>query len=73
MQDDLLQLAAIPSISALPEHQADVLRASQWLIERLTRAGLEVVCPGQELLIDHISAVMKEACLEELLCRCGPG
>ena len=39
---DLLDLAAIPSVSALPEHAGDVEKAAAWLSDRLTAAGLEV-------------------------------
>lgn len=39
---DLLKLAAIPSISSLPEHARDIVAASEWLIEKLKAAGLEV-------------------------------
>jgi hypothetical protein len=46
---DLLELAAIPSISSLPENSGDVEKAAAWLSERLTDAGLEVrfciACP----------------------------
>ena len=40
---DMLALLRIPSISALPEHAADVHRAAEWLRERIARAGLEDV------------------------------
>ena len=39
---DLLELAAIPSISSLPENSGSVEEAAAWLSERLTDAGLEV-------------------------------
>ena len=39
---DLLDLAAIPSVSSLPEYGEDVERAAAWLSDRLTTAGLEV-------------------------------
>ena len=39
---ELLDLAAIPSISSLPEHAADVEKAAQWLVKRLKTAGFEV-------------------------------
>lgn len=58
---DLMQLARIASISALPEHAADVQQAAEWLVARLRSAGLEnvqqmppaqgaqpVVSPGSE-------------------------
>ena len=31
--DELTQYLAIPSISALPEHKADVRRAAEWTAE----------------------------------------
>jgi acetylornithine deacetylase/succinyl-diaminopimelate desuccinylase-like protein len=41
--DELKQYLAIPSISALPQHAADVRRAAEWTAEALRRAGLENV------------------------------
>ncbi|GIM45866.1 peptidase M20 [Collibacillus ludicampi] len=41
--DELKQLLAIPSVSALPEHKQDIQRAAQWLAESLKRAGMEQV------------------------------
>jgi len=35
----LFELLAIPSISARPEHRADLLRAAQWLAQRLAELG----------------------------------
>ncbi|CAK0764903.1 hypothetical protein CVIRNUC_003205 [Coccomyxa viridis] len=43
IDEDLLQLAAIPSISSLPEHAKDIIAASQWLIDHLKSSGLENV------------------------------
>ncbi len=45
--DALLELARIPSISALPEHAPDMVRAAEWVADRLRRVGAtEVeVCP----------------------------
>jgi len=37
---DLISLLRIPSISALPEHAADVRRAAEFVRDWLTRAGL---------------------------------
>src|SRR6478672_4628196 len=42
-QDEFFDLLRIPSISALPEHAADVQRAAAWVAKRLTAAGLESV------------------------------
>src|SRR5687767_10487529 len=39
--DELKQYLAIPSISALPEHSADVRRAAEWTSEALRTAGLQ--------------------------------
>ncbi|KAL4448121.1 hypothetical protein ABPG75_005340 [Micractinium tetrahymenae] len=39
----LLELAAIPSVSALPENHGDLLAAAGWLQRRLEAAGLENV------------------------------
>ena len=47
-------LLAIPSISALPEHRADVARAAQWLADELTRIGLArvavIATPGHPMV-----------------------
>jgi acetylornithine deacetylase/succinyl-diaminopimelate desuccinylase-like protein len=41
--DELKGLLAIPSISALPEHTADVRRCAEWCAGEMTRIGLENV------------------------------
>jgi acetylornithine deacetylase/succinyl-diaminopimelate desuccinylase-like protein len=41
--DELKQYLAIPSISALPQHTADVRRAAEWTGEALKSAGLQNV------------------------------
>ena len=41
--DELKQYLAIPSISALPQHAADVRRAAEWTGEALKTAGLQTV------------------------------
>ena len=41
--DELKQYLAIPSISALPQHAADVRRAAEWTAEALRSAGLDNV------------------------------
>jgi acetylornithine deacetylase/succinyl-diaminopimelate desuccinylase-like protein len=38
---ELLDLLRIPSISTLPEHQADIRRAAEYVADHLRRAGLE--------------------------------
>lgn len=40
---ELLDFIRIPSVSALPEHAADVERAAEWVAARLTAAGVEHV------------------------------
>src|SRR5579884_3611911 len=40
---ELVELLRIPSISALPEHAADVRRAAEWVASRLASAGIEGV------------------------------
>jgi acetylornithine deacetylase/succinyl-diaminopimelate desuccinylase-like protein len=41
--DELKALLAIPSISALPEHSADVKRCAQWCADEMRRTGLQSV------------------------------
>src|ERR671915_1239673 len=41
--EELKQYLAIPSISALPQHAADVRRAAEWTAEELKRVGLQNV------------------------------
>ena len=41
--EELKQYLAIPSISALPQHQADVRRCAEWTIEEMQRIGLQNV------------------------------
>lgn len=41
--NELQDLLRIPSISALPEHAADVRRAADWVASRLSAAGIEGV------------------------------
>ena len=45
--DEMLDFLRIPSISALPEHAADVARAGEWVAERMRAAGLRACrcCP----------------------------
>jgi acetylornithine deacetylase/succinyl-diaminopimelate desuccinylase-like protein len=40
---ELLDFLHIPSVSALPEHAADVHRAAEWVTERMRAAGIESV------------------------------
>jgi len=41
--DELKTFLAIPSISALPEHQADVRKAAEWTSSHMTKIGLRNV------------------------------
>lgn len=41
--DELFDLIRIPSVSTLPEHKADVLRAAEFTADKLRAAGLENV------------------------------
>src|SRR3712207_3406639 len=41
--EELKTYLAIPSISALPQHQADVRRCAEWTAQELTRIGLQNV------------------------------
>jgi acetylornithine deacetylase/succinyl-diaminopimelate desuccinylase-like protein len=41
--DELKALLAIPSISALPEHSADVKRCAEWCADEMRRVGLQNV------------------------------
>ena len=41
--DEMKRYLAIPSISALPEHSADVRRAAEWTAEALRSAGMQNV------------------------------
>ena len=41
--EELKALLAIPSISALPEHAADVARCAEWCADEMRRVGLENV------------------------------
>lgn len=38
--EELLAFLRIPSISAVPAHEADVRKAGEWVVERLERAGI---------------------------------
>jgi acetylornithine deacetylase/succinyl-diaminopimelate desuccinylase-like protein len=41
--EEFIEFLSIPSISALPEHKPDVAKASEWLRDRMVRAGIEDV------------------------------
>jgi acetylornithine deacetylase/succinyl-diaminopimelate desuccinylase-like protein len=66
--DDLKTLLRIPSVSTLPEHKSDVLKAAIWLAEELKRIGLENVevikTAGHPLVYgDWLHAAGKPTCL----------
>ena len=42
-KEQLKELLAIPSVSTMPEHQADVERAATWLAADMSRIGFETV------------------------------
>ena len=75
--DELKQYLAIPSISALPEHAADVRRAAQWTAEEKLRraeaAGvpvtvidtsgpLEATNAAVDRIIDGLASLPPRAC-----------
>jgi len=39
--DEWIDLVRIPSVSAKSEHRPDMMRAAEWLVERMLEAGLE--------------------------------
>ena len=41
-EQDLLELAAFPSISSMEDYHTHVLDAGKWLVRRLRRAGMKV-------------------------------
>ena len=41
-REELLEFLRIPSVSARSEHNGDMLRAAEWLADRMREAGLEV-------------------------------
>ena len=74
IDDDLLKLAAIPSISSLPEHAKDIVAASTWLIDNLKSSGLEASPDLTTLrlfncIIVHVSLLDCMPCCEVPLCR----
>ena len=55
-EEDLFELLAIPSVSALPEHRHDCRLAADWLVERLKGMGMfaeliEVEPEGQPVVM----------------------
>lgn len=39
--DEFLEFLRIPSVSALPEHKQDIVKASEWLKDRMRKAGIQ--------------------------------
>ena len=62
---ELVEFAAIPSVSALPEHAADVREAAEWLARSLRRAGAPDVAlvetGGHPAVIGHWPASIARA------------
>ena len=56
--DELKQYLAIPSISALPQHAADVRRAAEWTGEALKSAGLQNVRLLETLHAEDVRTVL---------------
>ena len=67
VDEDLLQLAAIPSISSLPEHAKDIIAASQWLIDHLKSSGLEA-CPALATACSKFCITVHVSLLERMPC-----
>ena len=68
---ELAELIAIPSVSADPEHQADVAAAAAWIAERIRRAGgaAEVVPWGERpLVVGEIPASTSQETAPTILC-----
>ena len=57
----LLEFAAIPSVSALPEHAQDVVRAAEWVAERFRRVGATDVAVERTELHPIVFARIHEA------------
>jgi acetylornithine deacetylase/succinyl-diaminopimelate desuccinylase-like protein len=69
--DELAEFLRIPSISADPAHKADVLRAGEWVCERVREAGGEcefVDWHGQPLAIGEIRASKDDDNAPTVLC-----
>ncbi len=62
-EEDLCELLRIPSVSAKPEHQADVRRAAEWVAARFEGIGLrsEVIATEGHPLVIAESAQVKDA------------
>jgi acetylornithine deacetylase/succinyl-diaminopimelate desuccinylase-like protein len=69
--DELAEFLRIPSISADPEHAGDVLRAAQWVAERVREAGGDcdiVDWHGQPLVIGEVRASTDPDSAPTVLC-----
>ncbi len=62
-EDELDELLRIPSVSALPEHRADVRRAAEWVARRFQRLGFasEVIATEGHPLVVAESAPVADA------------
>jgi acetylornithine deacetylase/succinyl-diaminopimelate desuccinylase-like protein len=71
LKAELAELIAIPSISADPAHQGDVLRAAEWVRDRIRAAGgaAELVPWGERpLVIGEIRASSRADTAPTILC-----
>ena len=63
--DELKQYLAIPSISALPQHQGDVRRAAEWSADHMRAIGLENVrlieTPGNPIVYRRVAERARRA------------
>lgn len=57
---EFLEFLSIPSVSALPEHKQDMVRAAEWLSDRMKRAGIGDVqiipTKGHPVVFGHAKA-----------------
>ena len=72
LRDQLAELIAIPSVSADPEHAADVVAAAEWVATRVRAAGGTAdVVPwdgGRPLVIGEVAASEKPESAPTVLC-----
>jgi len=71
LTDELGELIAIPSVSADPDHQGDVVDAAEWVAERVRRAGgtAEVIPWGERpLVVGEVPASTSPESAPTILC-----
>ena len=71
--DELAELIAIPSVSADPDHAADIRRAAEWVRSLVREAGGDadlVETDGQPLVIGEIRASENADAAPAVLCYC---